>query len=325
MLPPTDRRPDVADVASDTETASDILTAETVDTVSECATVDAAPSAPPAPCPPPRWPAKRDVFGVGISPTTYAEAAECVVRAGARRESAVVGAFAVHAVVTASGDPQLRAAVNRFEMITPDGQPVRWALNLLHACGLKERVYGPTLTLEICRLAAERGVPVFLYGGAEHVTPRLAARLRKMFPALKIAGAMSPPFRSLGAPEQAEDDRRAVEAIEASGAGIVLIGLGCPKQDFLAARLRDRLHAVQVCVGAAFDFHAGVKPVAPRWMQNRGLEWFYRLASEPQRLWKRYLVTNSQYLGKLGLALSNLPRTRRQRRAGRRAAAKASF
>ncbi|MFH5804240.1 WecB/TagA/CpsF family glycosyltransferase [Alienimonas sp. DA493] len=324
MRSPTDRRPDVADVASDTETASDILTAEAVDTVSEFGTIDAEPHDVSALGPPPRWPAKRDLFGVGVTPTTYAEAAECVVRAGARRESAVVGAFAVHAVVTASGDPALRAAVNRFEMITPDGQPVRWALNLLHAAGLKDRVYGPTLTLEICRLAAERGVPVYLYGGAEHVTPRLAKRLKTMFPALKVAGFASPPFRALNAPEQAEDDRRAVDLINASGAGIVLIGLGCPKQDFLAARLRDRLNAVQVCVGAAFDFHAGVKPVAPRWMQDRGLEWFYRLASEPQRLWKRYLVTNSIYLGKLGLALANLPRILRQRRAGRRAAGEAA-
>ena len=278
------------------------------------------PTAPPADPPPPAWPAKRAVFGVGISPTNYAEAAECVVRAGARRESAAVSAFAVHALIEAVRDPRLGAAVRRFEMITPDGQPVRWALNLLHAAGLRERVYGPTLTLEICRLAAARRVPIYLYGGAESVTPRLADRLRERFPALEIAGSMSPPFRALGAPETAEDDRRAVEAIRASGAGIVLIGLGCPKQDFLADRLRDRLDAALVCVGAAFDFHAGVKPIAPRWMQDRGLEWLYRLGSEPQRLWKRYLVTNSLYLGRLGLALANVPRTRRQRRAGRAAA-----
>jgi len=287
-----------------------------------------APASPPASrnpdssaLPAPEWPAKREVFGVSLSPTTYQEAAECVVRAGARRESAVVGAFAVHAVVTASGDPGLRAAVNRFEMITPDGQPVRWALNLLHAAGLKERVYGPTLTLEICRLAAERGAPIYLYGGADDVTPVLADRLRERFPELQIAGWTAPPFRALNAPEQEEDDRRAVEAIRASGAGIVFIGLGCPKQDFLAARLRDRVDAVLVCVGAAFDFHAGVKSVAPRWMQDRGLEWLYRLVSEPRRLWKRYLVTNSLYLGKLGLALANVPRTLRQRRLGSTAAA----
>ena len=263
------------------------------------------------------WPPKVPVFGVGLSPTTYAEAAECVVAAGARGESAVVSAFAAHALVTASDDPTLRDAANRFEMITPDGQPVRWALNLLHGTGLEDRVYGPTLTLEICRVAAGRGVPVYLYGGTESVTPVLADRLRERFPDLEIAGFESPPFRKLGDPRTAEDDAAAVERINASGAGVVFIGLGCPKQDFFADRVRDRLHAVQVCVGAAFDFHAGAKPGAPRWMQARGLEWLYRLASEPRRLWRRYLVTNCVYLGKLAGSLANLPRVLRQRRAWR--------
>ena len=282
------------------------------------AAADAPAAGPPANAPPADWPPKLPVFGVGISPTTYAEAADCVVRAGAERRSAAVSAFAVHALVEAARDPELRAAADRSEMVTPDGQPVRWALNALHGTALPERVYGPTLTLEICRLAAERGVSVYLYGGTEAVSEKLAARLAERFPALTIAGRESPPFFPLGDPRTEAEDAAAVGRIRASGAQIVFVGLGCPKQDFFADRVRDRLDAPLVCVGAAFDFHAGVKTVAPRWMQDRGLEWLYRLASEPRRLWRRYLVTNSIYLARLAGSAANVPRVVRQRRAWRR-------
>ena len=245
-----------------------------------------------------RWPPKVDLFGVGMSVTDYAAAIECVIDAARRRRSAVVSCHAVHALVTASGDPDLRAKVNGFELVTPDGQPVRWAMNLLHHTGLTDRVYGPELMLRLCRAAAEEDVSIYLYGGTPAVMDRLQENLLKLCPGLRIAGVDIPPFRPLSP----EEDRAAVEQINRSGAGLVFVGLGCPKQDIFAAEHRDRIRAVKVCVGAAFDFHAGVKRVAPVWMQRRGLEWLYRLLQEPGRLWRRYLVTNSVFLAKLASA-----------------------
>jgi exopolysaccharide biosynthesis WecB/TagA/CpsF family protein len=211
----------------------------------------------------------------------------------------VVACHAVHAIITASGDPALRAKVNTFDMITPDGQPVRWALNLLYRAALAERVYGPELMLRLCRAAAAGGVPIYLYGGSPAVAEKLQANLRALCPQLQIAGCEAPPFRSLSAAE----DEAVVARINGSGARLVFVGLGCPKQDLFAFAHRETIRAVQVCVGAAFDFHAGVKKMAPRWMQRSGLEWLYRLSQEPGRLWRRYLVTNSIFLAKLTAAL----------------------
>ena len=238
------------------------------------------------------WPTKVDLFGIGVSPTNYQEAVEATINAANRGSAGVVSCHAVHAVVTASTDADLKDMVNTFEMITPDGQPVRWALNLLHRASLRDRVYGPELTLRLCERAATEGVSVYLYGGSPDVIEKLQVRLRQDFPGLQIAGYESPPFRALSPAEDAE----MVERINASGAGLVFIGLGCPKQDVFAYEHRDKIRAVQICVGAAFDFHAGVKPMAPAWMQRNGLEWLYRLLREPGRLWRRYLVTNTIFV-----------------------------
>jgi len=245
------------------------------------------------------WPPKYDLFGVQITATTYAEAEETIFRAVAQRVPAVISLHAVHAVMTAAGDPVLRAKVNTFQIVAPDGQPVRWALNLLYHTGLQDRVYGPELTLRLCRRAAETGVPVYLYGSSPETVQRLRQNLVAKYPGLRIVGAESPPFRSL----TAEEDEAVVWRINQSGAGIVLIGLGCPKQDHFAYDHRERIAAVQVCVGAAFDFHAGTKKMAPRWLQRHGLEWLYRLSQEPGRLWRRYLVTNSRFVVRLFVTL----------------------
>lgn len=240
----------------------------------------------------PGWPAKLDLLGVGISPTTYDEAVKLIVGAAEQGERAVVACQAVHAVVTASRDAELRGRVNSFELVTPDGQPVRWAINWLYRAGLADRVYGPELMLRVCREAAHRGVAIYLYGGAPAVLAKLRRRLVMACPGLEIAGSESPPFRSLSE----EEDRQVVERINASGARLVFIGLGCPKQDHFAYEHREWLAAVQLCVGAAFDFHAGTKPMAPRWMQRHGLEWLFRLACEPRRLARRYFVTNTIFV-----------------------------
>jgi len=243
------------------------------------------------------WPQKHDLFGVQVSAADYVSASEAIMAAARRRVPAVASLHAVHALVTAAGDAELRQAVNTFELIGTDGQPVRWALNLLHRAGLKDRVYGPELMLRLCRRAAEDGVSVYLYGSMPDVLDDLQSSLRKSFPGLQIAGAESPPFRPL----TPDEDEAVVQRINRSGAGIVFIGLGAPKQDRFAFDHRRQIQAVQVCVGAAFDFHAGHKPMAPRWMQRTGLEWLFRLGSEPTRLARRYLVTNTVFLAKLAV------------------------
>jgi exopolysaccharide biosynthesis WecB/TagA/CpsF family protein len=240
------------------------------------------------------WPPKRDLFGVQISVTDYDELVDAMLRAAKLRVPAVVSFHAVHAVIEATSDPKLLFTVNRFDAIAPDGQPVRWALNHLYHVGLKERVYGPETMARVCERAARESVSIYLYGGSQQVIDVLLHKLPQRFPRLQIAGAESPPFRAL----TPDEDDAVVERINDSGAGIVFIGLGCPKQDYFAGAHSGRIRAVLACVGAAFDFHAGAKAMAPQWMQRNGLEWLYRLATEPRRLWKRYLNTNSVFVAK---------------------------
>ena len=250
----------------------------------------------PVAAPPPAitWPIKYDLFGVRVAASSYDEIVDTVARAAEERVPAIVSLHAVHAIVESVQDPELLAKVNRFDAVLPDGQPVRWALNNLYGVGLTERVYGPELTLRICARAAKDGIPIYLYGSMPKTLELLQQNLLEKFPGLKIAGAESPPFRALSP----EEDEAVVRRINESGAGILFVGLGCPKQDHFAADHADRIRPVQVCVGAAFDFHAGTKPMAPAWMQRRGLEWVYRLSQEPGRLWKRYLQTNSIFVMK---------------------------
>jgi exopolysaccharide biosynthesis WecB/TagA/CpsF family protein len=245
------------------------------------------------------WPPKYDLLGVHVSATNYDEAIDVILRAARLRRPAVVSFQAVHAIVTASLDRTLRGMVNQFDLIGPDGQPVRWAMNWLHGTKLTERVYGPELTHRLCMRAAELGVPVYFYGGSPKVVRELEARLTAELPELRVVGAESPPYRPLTDAE----DAAVVERINRSGAGLVFIGLGAPKQDVFGFEHRHSIDAVQVCVGAAFDFLAGHKKMAPAWMQRSGLEWLFRLTQEPGRLWRRYLVTNIVFATKLAVAL----------------------
>jgi exopolysaccharide biosynthesis WecB/TagA/CpsF family protein len=246
------------------------------------------------------WPERYDLFGVRVAASDYDEIADVVMRSAEERIPAVISLHAVHAIIESISDPELLAKVNRFDAVLPDGQPVRWALNHLHGLGLRERVYGPELTLRLCARAADDGIPIYLYGSMPDVIELLQQKLLEKFPKLQIAGAESPPFRAL----TPDEDDAVVRRINESGAGILFIGLGCPKQDHFAAEHADRIIPVQVCVGAAFDFHAGTKPTAPAWMQRHGLEWIYRLSREPRRLWRRYVQTNSIFVAKwLGAAL----------------------
>lgn len=242
------------------------------------------------------WPDKVDLFGLQVSKVNYDQACDAIVQAALLCQPSVVSCHAAHAIVTFSGNPELRDMANQFQMITPDGQPVRWAMNWLHRTGLKDRVYGPELMARICQRAAHEGLKIYLYGGAsDEILTELQECLEAKHPGIRIVGSFSPPFRELTDKEM----ETVAQDIAATEAQIVFIGLGCPKQDVFAFQNRDRIPAVQICVGAAFDFHAGAKKMAPRWMQKTGMEWIYRLFQEPGRLWKRYLVTNSQFLWRL--------------------------
>lgn len=207
------------------------------------------------------------------------------------RESRYVCICNSHSVVTAGQDPVFREVVANADMATPDGAPVAWMLRRLgHAAQV--RINGPDLMWRHCAVAAERGTPIYLYGGMQATLDLLQQRLRSAFPGLVIAGAYSPPFRPL----TEEEDAAVVAEINASGAGVVWVGLGCPKQELWMAAHRGRVNAVMVGVGAAFDYHAGTVARAPLWMQHSGFEWAHRLSSEPRRLWKRYLVTNTLFV-----------------------------
>ena len=238
------------------------------------------------------WPVKRTVFGVGVSLTDYSDLVGRVIVAAKQRASAAIDFMPVHGLVTAARDPQFREMMNDFDVVAPDGQPVRWSLNMFHRARLSDRVYGPELTRRLCEAAAREGVSIYLYGSSPEVIDKLRTRLLEWFPNLMIAGAESPPFRPLTSSET----EQAIERINSSGAGIVFLGTGCPRQEIFAHQNRAKIRAVQLCVGAAFDFHAGAKKMAPKWMQSRGLEWLFRLLSEPRRLGKRYLVTNTTFL-----------------------------
>jgi N-acetylglucosaminyldiphosphoundecaprenol N-acetyl-beta-D-mannosaminyltransferase len=237
------------------------------------------------------WPKKVDLFGVGVSETTYHQAADLIMGAALRRESATVTHCSVHGVVMATRDPVYREMLNALDLVAPDGQPVRWAVNRFYGLNLPDRVYGPELMSRLCRRAGQAGVSVYLYGSSPEVLAKLRETLSNRIPRLRIAGSESPPFRPLTAGEM-ED---AVRRINDSGAGLVFIGLGCPRQDIFAYEHREAIHAVQLCVGAAFDFIAGNKRMAPRWMQKRGLEWLFRLTQEPRRLYRRYFYVNTVF------------------------------
>jgi exopolysaccharide biosynthesis WecB/TagA/CpsF family protein len=183
--------------------------------------------------------------------------------------------------------------LNSFHMLAPDGQPVRWALNWLGGGErLRDRVYGPELTKRVCAAAAQHGIGVFLYGSRDEVVNGLADQLSRWSPDLHIAGLQPSRFREATSAEDQAD----VDTINRSGAGVVLVGLGCPLQERWAFEHLGRIQAVMLCVGAAFDFHAGYVPQAPPWMQRSGLEWLFRLWQEPRRLWRRYLLLNPLYL-----------------------------
>jgi N-acetylglucosaminyldiphosphoundecaprenol N-acetyl-beta-D-mannosaminyltransferase len=249
------------------------------------------PADAPADPTPARAPARVDVLGVGISAVDMPQAVAEIARWVREREQHYVCVTGVHGVMESQRDPELRRIHNASGLTTPDGMPMVWAGHRAGARHMR-RVYGPDLMLELCALAAERGWSSYFYGGAEGVPELLAERLAARFPGLRVAGCWSPPFRPL----TPEEDEEVVRRVNQAGPDLVWVGLSTPKQERWMAAHAGRLTApVLLGVGAAFDMHAGRLPQAPGWMQRNGLEWLYRLAKEPRRLWRRYLGNNPRF------------------------------
>jgi exopolysaccharide biosynthesis WecB/TagA/CpsF family protein len=194
--------------------------------------------------------------------------------------------------MTGALDREHRHRLNELDMVVPDGMPVRWGLNLLYHCQLPDRVYGPNLMLNLCDVAAEKQLPIYLFGTDQSTLDALTANLKTKFPAILIAGSEPSQFRRLSETES----QALVQRIRSSGAKMVFVGLGCPRQEIWAYEMGDLLRMPIFAVGAAFAFHAGTLPQAPSWMQRSGLEWLFRLWSEPKRLWKRYVYLNPAFV-----------------------------
>ncbi len=234
---------------------------------------------------------KVPLFGIGINPTSYDEATAAVIEAAVARRSFAVSALATHGLMYGVLYPEFAEVLDRIDLVTPDGQPVRWAMNILLETRLQDRVYGPQLTEHVCAAAEREQLSVYLFGSTEETCRQLVEALGRRFPKLSVAGIQPDRFREASPEEDGGD----VERIIRSGAHIVLVGRGCPRQERWVAAHRALIPAAMLAVGAAFDYLAGTLRPPPVWMQQVGLEWLYRLYQEPRRLWRRYLVTNTYF------------------------------
>lgn len=235
---------------------------------------------------------KKNVLGILIDAVDYEAVISFVFECARQKRGALISALAVHGVMTGALDPEHRFRLNSFDLLVPDGQPVRWVMNWLYGTELLDRVYGPELMRKICERAASEGTSIYLYGSTKPVVTSLAESLRRMFPGINIVGSEPSAFRKLNPDEKAGLQQR----IQSSGASIVFVGLGCPRQEVFTCGLRGGIFAPVLAVGAAFPLLAGMLPQAPPWMQRFGLEWLFRLLAEPRRLWRRYLYLNPAYL-----------------------------
>jgi N-acetylglucosaminyldiphosphoundecaprenol N-acetyl-beta-D-mannosaminyltransferase len=232
---------------------------------------------------------KVDIFSIPYAVVNYNSAALEIIEQAKNRTSYAVYALPVHGVVENKQNPSFAEAVKKADMIVPDGQPIRWAMNNFHKVGLKDRVYGPLLTLRVLEEANELGLNVYVYGGAtEETLEKFVAFIQKHYSNVKICGK----YRE----DKPNDNTLTPEMVNNADTHILLVGRGCPKQEIWVAANKGKINAVMMAVGAAFAFHAGTIKQAPKWMQNNGLEWLYRLIQEPKRLFKRYFTTNTYFI-----------------------------
>jgi N-acetylglucosaminyldiphosphoundecaprenol N-acetyl-beta-D-mannosaminyltransferase len=238
------------------------------------------------------------ILGMRVDLTSYIASTKRIIQWAREGRSAMVCLGNVHMVMTAYDEPEFAKVLDSADLVTHDGMPLVWALRLLGHAGI-ERVYGPHLMLFVCQAASKRGIPIGLYGGTPEVLADLVSKLQQRYPGLQIPFQVSPPFR----PTTKEEDDRDLKALRDSGARILFVGIGCPKQELWIHRNKRRFPGPMLGVGQAFDIHSGHTRMAPRWIQNLGMEWFYRLCTEPRRLWKRYLKNNPRYLALVAMQL----------------------
>ncbi|MGI9600569.1 MAG: WecB/TagA/CpsF family glycosyltransferase [Acidimicrobiales bacterium] len=238
---------------------------------------------------------KQNVLGVLVDAVDYDASVMRIRDAAIDGHGYSVSALAVHGVMSGVDDDEHRYRLNHLDLVTPDGQPVRWAVRWTGGPALPDRVYGPELTLRVCEMARDQQLPVFFYGSTADVLELLATNLTRTYPGLQIAGSEPSRFGPTSADEQLEIAAR----IKESGARITFAGLGCPRQEVFAYEYRDLLDMPVLAVGAAFDYHAGVLKEPPDWVQRVGMQWAYRLGQDPKRLWHRYTVLNGRYLSKV--------------------------
>jgi len=235
---------------------------------------------------------KKNLLGILVNAVNYEAAVSKVIAAASAGKPMSVSALAVHGVMTGVLDSTHRYRLNHIDLVLPDGQPVRWALNLLYNTKLPDRVCGPNAMLQICERAAEEGLSIYLYGSKASVLEALSRNLCQRFPKLIIAGTQPSKFRQVSPQEKQET----AQQIRNSGAAITFVGLGCPRQEVWAYEYRDDLSMPLIAVGAAYDFHAGNLAKSPEWLSNIGLEWVFRMMKEPKRLWKRYVFLNPLFM-----------------------------
>jgi N-acetylglucosaminyldiphosphoundecaprenol N-acetyl-beta-D-mannosaminyltransferase len=231
------------------------------------------------------------VLGVPIDLTSYMESTKKIMQLAKEHQSQYICIANVHMVMEAYYHKDFIEILRASELVTPDGMPLVWMLRIKGGKN-QERVYGPTLMLYILEAAAKDGIPVGFYGGNIDVLDMLVKKMQVEYPRLNITYSYSPPFRALSDEEANEVCRQ----IQVNGVRILFVGLGCPKQEIWMAAHQGKINAVMIGVGAAFDFHAAIKPQAPTWMQAIGLEWLFRLLHEPRRLARRYLYNNPRFL-----------------------------
>lgn len=235
---------------------------------------------------------KVSIFGVNYSVCDYHTAADAIIFSAQKNESFGVSALAVHGLIECVKDNHLREQVNLLDMVVPDGQPVKWAMNYFHKTKLNDTVRGYGLTLSVLEKANKSGLRLYLFGSKENTLAEFSSFLKQNYPNIIIVGTHPDRFREA----TIEEDLQDIQKINDSAANIVLVGRGCPRQERWVATHLGKINAPMIAIGAVFDFCGGKLEMAPPWMQRRGLEWLYRFYKEPKRLWRRYLITNSVFI-----------------------------
>ncbi len=234
----------------------------------------------------------RQLFSVNFAITNYEEASDVIIDKAKKRESFGVSALAVHGLIESVRDKGFKNALKKLDMIVPDGQPVRWALNSFHKTRLKDRVAGPILTRYVLQKANQDGLGIYLYGSTQMTLDKIGLFMQKNYPNVKINGTHADRFREA----TPEEDLADIKKINESGTHILLVGRGCPRQEKWVSNHIGKINSPMLAIGAAFDFYAGNINHAPQWMQDLGLEWVYRFIQDPKRTWKRYLIHNSHFI-----------------------------